>query len=219
MDYFVYIDQVEEDDTSYTNSSKLPDFRYEDIKKTVSVIIEKYNINKIPLNIFELAKKLGIRLVKYSEITEYEFSELEKHGISKDSDGFYALANKKDKLIPYIYYNDQKDSGRIRFTILHEIGHYILGHRQASDLAEAEANFFAKYFIAPPVLVNKINPTDYMDIACIFKITKECAWNAFDYYEKWRRHYIRAGKNYTEYEKKILSICSLDIPESYRRFA
>ena len=49
----------------------------------------------------------------------------------------------REKVNP-IYYNDKKDAGRIRFTILHEIGHFVLGHLQQSDLAESEANFFAK---------------------------------------------------------------------------
>lgn len=216
---FFYFDRFEENESTDSSCSKLPDFRYEEIKKIISMVIEKYNIKKIPINVFELAKKLKITLVKYSDITEYEFGELEKNGISRDSDGFYALARKSNVLGPFIYYNDSKDIGRIRFTILHEIGHFILRHLQQSDLAEAEANFFAKYLIAPPVLVDKIKPTDYMDIACVFKISKNCAWYAFDYYGKWKRHHIKIGCNYTDYEWKILKICNLEIPESYRRLA
>ena len=43
---------------------------------------------------------------------------------------------------------------RIRFTIMHEIGHIVLDHTEHSDLAESEANFFAKYALAPPPLVH-----------------------------------------------------------------
>ena len=177
------------------------------------------NIKKIPVDVFDLARKLGIRLVKYSQITEEEFTKLEKYGLNRDSDGFFILALKDGMIVPYIYYNDKKKPGRIRFTILHEIGHYVLGHKQASDLAEAEANFFAKYLIAPPVLVDKINPSDYLDIASVFKVTNNCAWNAFDYYVKWKRHYISIGSNYTDYEEKIMSLCSLEVPEHYGRLA
>ncbi len=209
------------DDEEHTNSSisKLPPFRCEEIKRIVAKLIEKFNVKRIPVDVFVLAKQLGITLIKYSQLTEIEKAKLEKLGIPRDSDGFYALARKENKIIPYIYYNDSKNTGRIRFTILHEIGHYVLVHKQQSDLAEAEANFFAKYLIAPPVLVDKIKPSDYMDIAYVFKITKECAWYAFDYYEKWKRHYISCGSYYTEYEKRILTICSLELPNGYRGIA
>lgn len=201
------------DEEAYSSSSKLPFFRYEEIKKTISVLIEKYDIKKIPLDVFGLAKKLKISLVKYSQLTEYEIKKLEKHGISRDSDGFFALVVKKGQIVPYIYYNDNKPIERIRFTILHEIGHYILNHKQQSCLAEAEANFFAKYLIAPPILIHRINPSDYMEIASIFKISEECAWYAFDYYQKWLYHHINIGCNYNSYEEKILKICSLEISE------
>ena len=209
---FVSYEQFTEEEI-YSNSSKLPYFRYEEIKKTISVLIEKYDIKKIPLDVFGLAKKLKINLVKYSQLTEYEMNQLEEYGISRNSDGFFALVVKKGKSIPYIYYNDKKSVERIRFTILHEIGHYILEHKQQSCLAEAEANFFAKYLIAPPILIHRINPSDYMEIAKIFKISEECAWYAFDYYQKWLYHHINIGFNYNAYEEKILAICSVEIPE------
>ncbi len=58
-----------------------------------------------------------------------------------------------------IYYNDTANFGRMRWTILHEIGHIYLGHHDNPDdsnylLEEAEADFFAKYAIANPPLVN-----------------------------------------------------------------
>ena len=209
----IYYEPCNDEESSNTSFIKLQDFRCEEIKELVSMVIEKYEINKIPVNVFDLANKMGIRLVKYSQLTEYEVNKLESLGISRNSDGFFALVNKNGNDIPFIYYNDRKNEKRIRFTILHEIGHFVLGHLEQSDLAETEANFLAKYLIAPPVLVNKINPTDYMDIANVFNISKDCAWYAFDYYEKWLRHYIRIGSNYTDYEKTILAICNLEIPE------
>ena len=209
----IYYESCIDEETSNTSFIKLPGFRCEEIKELVSIDIKKYKIKKIPVNVFELANKLGIKLVKYSQLTEYEVNKLESLGISRNSDGFFALVNKNGMDIPFIYYNDRKNDERIRFTILHEIGHFVLGHLEQSDLAEAEANFFAKYLIAPPVLVNKINPTDYMDIANIFNVSKDCAWYAFDYYKKWLRHYIRIGSNYTDYEKTILTVCSLEMPE------
>ena len=141
---------------------------------------------------------------------------LSKFGITENTAGFYALAEKNGQKVHYIYYNDTLELGRIRFTILHEIAHIVLGHIEQSDLAEAEADFFAKYLIAPPMLVDKIKPTDYMEIKDVFMLSRTCAWNSFDYYQNWKRHHFKAGC-YEEYEKRILSCCSLVVPESYRK--
>jgi Zn-dependent peptidase ImmA (M78 family) len=64
-----------------------------------------------------------------------------------------------------------------------------------SDLAEAEANFFAKFLLAPPILVHLISPDDYLDIIEPFDISREFAYNAFSYYQKWL-YSKRGTKNY-----------------------
>ena len=72
-------------------------------------------------------------------------------------------------------------------TILHEIGHCVLGHDDTtpSSIAEAEARFFAKYAIAPPPLVHRIKPKCPADIQKYFCISDEAATYAFSYYKKW----------------------------------
>ena len=55
-----------------------------------------------------------------------------------------------------VVYNERKNYGRVNHTIMHEIGHIVLGHTEDSDLAEAEVSFFAKYALAPPILINKL---------------------------------------------------------------
>ena len=214
---FVTFDNFNSDDGSYSGISRLPDFRYEEIKGIVADIIERCQISSIPLDVFSLAGKLGISLVKFSCLTAHEMKQLGQWGVTEETDGFYALAKKNKEVVPYIYYNDRKEPCRVRFTLLHEIGHHVLGHKQQSDLAEAEANFFAKYLITPPMLVDMIKPYDYMDIAFIFNVSPTCAWNSFDYYEKWKRHHIRCGRQYVEYERRILKLCSVEIPKNYWR--
>ena len=41
------------------------------------------------------------------------------------------------------------------------------------ELAEKEVNFFAKYALAPPVLIQKLKLTNAADIARVFEISKE----------------------------------------------
>lgn len=200
---FIYTDVFTEE-ASYQAVSQLPDFLYEEIKQKAAMIFERFNSRKIPVDVFALADFLGITVIKYSQLTENEKDILERNGISRNSDGFYALARKNGVDRPYIYYNDSKTPGRIRFTLLHEIGHYVLGHKQHSDLAEAMANFFAKYMIAPPVLVACTKPSDYVDIMNAFEASAECAMHSFNYYIKWLRIFHKRGRTLKDYEIKIL---------------
>ena len=172
---FIVVDTVDTSEEVYDVSGgfRLPDFMYEEIKDVVSKLVKKYNVQNIPVNVFALAKKLGIRLVKFSDLTEYEMQCLAKFGATEDTAGFYALA-------------------------------------------EAMADFFAKYLIAPPMLVDKIRPIDYMEIKEVFLLTKTCAWNSFDYYQTWKRHHFRVGR-YEEYENRILDFCTLRVPEPYKK--
>ena len=71
----------------------------------------------------------------------------------------------------YSFYNDiDRCYERQNWTILHEIGHIVLDHTGHSEHEEDEANFFAKYAIAPPVLVHKIGAECPQDIYEIFDI-------------------------------------------------
>ena len=180
---------------------RLPDWRYEQIKLEVAKIFVRCNLTKIPITGFEIANKLGIIVIPYSAFKEEKRLKL----IEEDEDGFFL---KKDGIC-YIYYNDRKGYGRINFTILHEIGHIVLDHTQHSELAESEANFFAKFAIAPPVLVDKFgNNTSYLDLLISiyenFGVTKTSGYNCFKYYLQWRAHFNSIKREYKDYEKMIL---------------
>ena len=112
--------------------------RYEKIKRIVVNMFVKYEVSCVPVNGFELATKMGIKIIPYSAILESKRYLL----IKKSEDGFCV-----EKSIGewYIYYNDEKDYGRINNTIMHEIGHIVLDHSEDSELAEKEVKFFAKY--------------------------------------------------------------------------
>lgn len=133
--------------------------------------------NSIPMSPLNIAEKLGFHVIPYGELGK----DGEKACLKYNPNGFKLARNG----IWYIYFNAKTPKGRARFTLLHEIGHIVLGHLQESDIAEAEANFFAKFLIAPPVLINAINPNDYLDVAKAFGLSNEAALNSWSYYKKW----------------------------------
>lgn len=175
---------------------KLSNNRYEEIKKIIVNIFVKYNVSCVPISGFELATKMGIKVIPYSAIHENKRPLL----LKKSEDGFCV-----EKTIGewYIYYNDEKDYGRVNNTIMHEIGHIVLNHSEDSELAEKEVRFFAKYALAPPVLIHKFKLTCAEEIANIFEISYEAACYAYSYYQKWL-HY--GGSDYTDYEENILRL-------------
>jgi Zn-dependent peptidase ImmA (M78 family) len=157
---------------------RLSNKRYEEIKLIVVDMFKKYDISCVPICGFEIVKRMGINVLMYSALTEeqkkacYEFSE----------DGFSLFYNGK-----WTIYINNITTGyeRQNNTILHEIGHIVLNHTEDSELADSEANFFAKYALVPPILVYKFKLKTIGEIMKKFNVSKEAARYALDYYDKW----------------------------------
>ena len=171
---------------------------YEYIKGEVSALFIRLQIKCIPISGFEIAIKMGITLVPYSTLSRHKLKN-----VLKESDGFYY----EEDGIEYIFYNDMDRSyERQNMTILHEVGHCVLDHTgNIPDIEEAEAKFFAKYAIAPPVLVHKIDASSWIDIYEAFDISIQAAMNAWSYYNSWLRFHHAYGR-YTEYEEALLKL-------------
>lgn len=174
---------------------RLSDNRCEEIKKIVVDIFVSLNIRCAPISGFEIATKLGAKIIPYSSQNE----ETRRLMMLQSEDGFTMKYGGEW----YIYYNDERGYGRTNNTLTHESGHIILNHTEESELAEAEAKFFAKYALVPPVLVHRLKLQDPTDIASVFGVSCEAAKYAYNYYHKW----LTYGKeDYTDYELRLLQL-------------
>ena len=150
--------------------------RYEEIKEVVAKTLQLGQVSELPICPYTLADSLGIKQITYSSLSEEKKAacfELSDEGFILDND---------------IYYNDLMYEKRTRFTLMHEIGHIMLDHRVESDIAEKEANFFAKYILAPPILILAHDPTFDMNefkIRKIFNVSDEISGYIYDSYRKW----------------------------------
>ncbi|MGN1275420.1 MAG: ImmA/IrrE family metallo-endopeptidase [Floccifex sp.] len=174
---------------------RLSDKRCEEIKDIIVSLFEKYDIKGVPISGFEIAMKIGAIVVPYSAkpLKKQEYLlKISQDGFSTKYDGTW-----------YIFYNDKKGYGRTNNTITHECGHIVLDHTQESNLAEAEAKFFAKYAIAPPVLIHKLKLKNPYEVYEHFDISIEAAFYAFSYYQKWLTY---GNKDYTNYELRLLRL-------------
>ena len=151
-------------------------------------MFEECEIDSYPIDCFTIAEKLYYKLRPYSSLSPKEYEE----AMEFDIDGFSRVeVDSITHMNRYvIYYNDKLNFGRMRWTIFHEIGHVYLGHHDNPDssnssLEEAEADFFAKYAIAPPPLINATKCKSALDISNTFCASLQASSNLYNYYQKW----------------------------------
>lgn len=173
---------------------KLSGNRYEEIKKAVVNTFVEYDISCIPISGFKLAAKMRIKIKPYSAYSKHTQHLM----LKKSADGFSVQLETGEWTI---FYNDSANGLRVNNTIMHELGHIILDHTEDSELAEKEVNFFAKYALAPPVLIHKLGLNTPDEISKTFEISHEAAGYASDYYKNWR-YFSKRG--YKDYELDLL---------------
>ncbi len=178
---------------------RLAEERYEEIKTSVVDMFEHIHITMYPYNPETVLRNLGGIVVPYSSISD-ETKRTCGQEFSKDAFQFI-----KDGCL-YVFFNDYVGVGRCRYTLMHEAGHFWLGHTCTSDLAESEADFFAKYSLAPPVLVQYYECRDYLQIMSKFQLSEEAARYAWNFYIRWLR---RAGDDFSEQEKRLCSLLNI----------
>jgi len=130
-------------------------------------ILKEFNLLKSPINVNKLAKKLGVGV--------------EASNFNDEVSGLFVI--KDDK--PYIAYNLNQSKKRRRFTIAHELGHFILHSKSKSlfidknksimyrnsesstgeFLKEREANAFAAALLMPiPLILQEVKDLNGDDI-------------------------------------------------------
>ena len=166
---------------------------YRRIDNSVKELMEDYRIESYPIQLKELAKKMGITLVAYSYASKFGINQPDN--LSDD-----AFTKMDDNIV---FYNDSASIERIRFSVAHEIGHIWLEHKRTSRRNEAEANHFAGYLLAPTPVIVEQGFEDAFDIAEFFQISYEAACCAL------RRADSRksCGAKREGYEYEIINLC------------
>lgn len=178
----------------------LADERYESIKQLVANVIQGTNVNKYPLNMLWLLNEFDIKVSGYQQLKpskERECFLASDDAFSIDEGGIWR-----------VYYNMSLKPTRIRFSLAHELGHILLNHQHQAedDFDESEANFFAKYLLAPPCIIQEEARRGVIrcqtDISIIFGLGDEMTMYVSNYYYKWLRNY-KIKNYYEDYEQQI----------------
>lgn len=147
------------------------------IQTKILEIFKQCSIKQFPINCFSVLKSLEIPLYPYSSL-----SEIKQKSCHLISDDAFIFSNG-------IYYNDSvKLDRRLRFSLMHELGHLILKHKDFQDQEnEHEANFFASHFLAPRMLIHYTGCKNANDVAKRFLLSLEASDYAFQDYRRWHR--------------------------------
>lgn len=164
------------------------------MEKILSVYVD-YGITSLPFDCFAILKFYGFRVFSYSHLKE---QNNQLYNI--------AVSYTKDSLIwgDIIAYNERSSSGRIRFSLMHEFGHYVLEHEEENQKEEDEADMFAACILAPYILIHKFGCRDAQQIHNTFGLSYRAANRALLSYKEWFRNisYSTPGKP-TEPEQQL----------------
>lgn len=142
---------------------RLTNSRYEEIKQEIANVYEDYGISSFPIDIFELANKMGIRIKYATYILVMNPEKVDEYFFYRVPDAYLVRDKTKDEFVMFVDdIGTQKN--RQRFSIAHEIIHYILNHKEQNEENESEANFGATYMLAPTSV--SLIPNVYDELFC-----------------------------------------------------
>jgi Zn-dependent peptidase ImmA (M78 family) len=106
------------------------------------MFLENKHFYKVEIKVTELLKKYGITSppIPIKDIVRKESVELLSYDLGENVSGILVIENGKGT----IGYSPNNSRMRQRFTIAHELGHYIL-HRQARNEVFVDKDFIVKY--------------------------------------------------------------------------
>lgn len=147
---------------------------YKRATNTAYQILLDLDTFSLPTNIFSVAKLLRgtCQLLTYGRVNSVYGCPLQQ--LIAISEYGFTIISKSGKRI--ILYNESLPLGCIRFTIAHEIGHAILGHKTEDDPSlEKEANCFARNLLCPWPVANCMDASTVTDYTFLFDVTAPMA--------------------------------------------
>lgn len=157
-------------------------------------MITECNIKSFPIDCFQIIQHYGYRIFTYSELHKRN-KELYDMCISYSEDAFRIGSTK------VVAYNDKKPQKRTRFSLMHELGHHILGHKSDSSQNEEEANYFASNILAPRIAMYYAKLKTVREVSELFDISSSAAYYAAQDFSEWANEVCITGMH--NYDKDL----------------
>lgn len=145
--------------------------KYKNVRNSVWQALLDFNVTKLPVSVNSIAKQLGIKVIKNSDIHELQNGE---RGVTLFKNEHW-----------YIVFDDTESVPVCRFTVAHEIGHILLGHIlvagtkyrtfEKRDEEEQAADMFAARLLAPACVLHELHATTAEEIAKVCNISISAA--------------------------------------------
>jgi rRNA maturation endonuclease Nob1 len=162
--------------------------RYTRVRKYVTKFFIDEKITTFPIDPFQIIKNNNWGLVTYSELAREHGAWIEDIVSAFQSEDGYTIYDGENYTIAY---NDTiQNQGRIRFTLMHEIGHIYMGHLTDFDetilkrstltdrkykILENEVNSFARNVLAPVLIVKELALSSTYDMVKYFGLSQAAA--------------------------------------------
>ena len=161
------------------------------MEKILSIYVD-CGISSLPLDCYSVLEFYGFRIFTYLQLKK---QNLQLYNI--------AIAYTKDSLIwgDIIAYNEKASLNRIRFSLMHEFGHYVLEHDKVSQ--EDEADIFASNILAPRIMIHKYRCETADQIHDIFGLSYEASNRALMDYRKWYENIAHTTHKPSEPERQL----------------
>lgn len=135
------------------------------VKRALDLLVDE-EVYDFPVDPFRIAKNYGWEVMTYSELTLINCCSFEDVISVFGEEGFTKKIGRRYVIV----YNNKKSSEKIRFTIMHEIGHIFMGHfkylKDGEDfgnlepalykMLENEANCFSRNVNCPCTVIKNL---------------------------------------------------------------
>ena len=111
---------------------------FEQLYEIIFRIYTDCNVTEFPIDCFEVVRRCGYRIKRYSELTP------------KKKEACMRLSPDACIVKDTLYYQDQNIPERTRFSVMHELGHVFL-----QTPVEETADTFSSHILAPRIMIHK----------------------------------------------------------------
>lgn len=181
---------------------ELPKWRYAEIEDAILALFREVDARFVPLDPLAIAQAIGCGPIPYRT-----FGQIAHRVFKKASPDALTIWLGES---PLILFDDRKPANRCQFSMMHEIAHVRLGHRDHSKLAEIEANYFAASALCPLVLLARSGLVDAADVARHFGVSEACAQHRLDSLAKWKS--LPADCRNVKFGREVAARFTLKIP-------
>lgn len=166
---------------------------YQQIEQLAAGVYETCDVREVPIDCFTILEHYGLKAIN---IDIWKKTQPELYGLCLNfSEDSFLYRTKK-----LIIYKDL-DRNRTRFSLMHELGHYLMNHQRGTHAEEREANHFASYILAPRPLIRYMGTPTPRNLSLCFGISLQAAEIAAREYYVWWNH-LHDGLS--DWEEQIL---------------